>query len=83
MGLADDLLEAGKPKPQKTLCPVGKVLESLDQKDKNALINAINSEMGALGIINSLKKNGYKISRDSFYPHRKRTCLCQWEQDEN
>ena len=74
MAIADLLGEAMIEK--NSLCSMGKILESLSEKDRSAIEKAQQNGVSANTIFNVLKAEGYKISTNSLYLHIKGGCRC-------
>ena len=74
MAIADLLNEAMIEKI--SLCSMGKILESLNQKDRDAIEKAQQNGVSSNTIFNVLKLEGYKISTNSLYLHIKGACRC-------
>lgn len=58
------------------LCPFGKLIESLNDSDKEALISAINKKIPSVTIASALRKEKYKIAEATISQHRKGICRC-------
>ena len=58
------------------LCPFAKLIESLDDKDKEVLNNAINKKVPSVTLANALRKEGYKIAEATISQHRRGICRC-------
>ena len=63
-------------RPQDDICPVGKLMERLDDADKKALLDAFKKGIPAVTITNALRKEGYKIAETSIGNHKKGICRC-------
>jgi len=74
MAIADLLNEAIIQKS--SLCSMGKILQSLNTKDKDAIEKAQQNGVSPNAIFNALKFEGYKISNNTFYQHSKGKCRC-------
>jgi hypothetical protein len=74
MAIADLLNEAMIE--QNKLCSMGKILEALDKKDKDAIDKAAANGVSGWAIFNALKQEGYKISNNTFYQHSRGKCRC-------
>jgi|APCry1669190691_1035309.scaffolds.fasta_scaffold05567_1 molecular chaperone GrpE (heat shock protein) len=61
------------------LCSMGKILKSLNEKDREAIEKAQQNGVPANTIFNVLKSEGYKISTNSLYLHIKGGCRCPKE----
>lgn len=73
MGILDDL----EPPSRRKTCPFGKILESLDDKDKDKLIEALaNDKWSSLALTNALIDRGITTNRHSLHEHRTKVCLC-------
>ena len=77
MAIADLLNEAMIEKI--SLCSMGKILESLNEKDRDAIEKAQQNGVSSNTIFNVLKLEGYKISTNSLYLHIKGACRCPKE----
>jgi len=69
-------LAAQKPVGKGTRCGVGNLLEQLDDIDRQALLNALDSEMFSTDISRALYSEGHKIGGGTVARHRKRECNC-------
>jgi len=74
MALADLLNEYSSRKSE--FCPFGQLLNKLTNDDKVALAKALDRKVPVNAIIQALKSDGHKISKDSFDNHRKEICRC-------
>ena len=74
MGLLDDLTPPVKRYP----CKVRTILESLDGKDKDILLNALGDReaWSAIGLGNALSQRGLPIADTSITRHRDGLCSC-------
>jgi len=61
---------------QNKLCAMGKILETLSEKDRTAIDKATEGGVSGWAIFNALKSEGYKISNNTFYNHTKGMCRC-------
>jgi hypothetical protein len=74
MGLLDDLTPR---KGQVYPCKVRAVAETLDEKDRDVLLEAVDSpKWGLQTLSNELAKRGLTLGRWSLENHRKKTCSC-------
>lgn len=69
-------LAAQKPVGKGTRCGVGNLLEQLDDIDRKALLNALDSDMYSTDISRALYSEGHKIGGGTVARHRKRECNC-------
>jgi hypothetical protein len=74
MGLLDDLEPR---KGQNYPCKVRNVAESLEEADRKALLDAVDSPKWGLQVLSSeLAKRGINLGRWTLENHRKKTCSC-------
>lgn len=64
------------PPARGIMCPVQVILESLDEKNRIALIKAIDSQLPAYIISKTVRAEGIKLSEGSVRSHRKGECKC-------
>ncbi len=69
-------LAAQKPVAHGTRCGVSALLETLDDIDRQALLNALESDMFSTDISRALLTEGYKVGGSTIARHRKRECNC-------
>lgn len=69
-------LAAQKPVGRGSTCGVKLLLDTLDDIDKQALINAFNSPMFSTDISRALKSEGHDIQNGTIARHRKGECNC-------
>jgi len=69
-------LAAQKPAGRGTICGVKLLLEKLDDIDKQALLNAIASDMYATDISRALFTENHEVSPHTITRHRKKDCNC-------
>ena len=74
--LAAKLAESRQPKPGPG-CSFGAILRELDDIDRKALINALNSTMGGEQIADVLRTEGHDISGITVQRHRRGRCSCE------
>lgn len=59
-------------------CPIITIIEKLDAEDAKTVETAINDlDWSVNALVQQLRSNGIKISKDSLYAHRKKLCLCE------
>ena len=58
-------------------CPVGKLLNEIDEDARNILKRVLESSVSTRSIHNELSKAGYKTARDTIENHRKKWCRCR------
>lgn len=79
MSVSERLAELKTAKAK--VCPVGRILNSLTDKDRNALIKDISDVKVPYRLIRTaLNKEGFRIAIDSLIAHRKENCQCYWGQ---
>jgi NADPH-dependent glutamate synthase beta subunit-like oxidoreductase len=71
-------LAAQKPLPKGSRCTIGETIESLNDIDKKALLNAldIGSGMTATDIARALRVEGYTVASQTVARHRRGDCFC-------
>ena len=57
-------------------CSFGKVLDKLDESDRKALMQALNSDVAGSVIAAALQAEGHKIKGHTVRRHRNRECSC-------
>jgi hypothetical protein len=71
------MLEGMEPQVKKQSCKVRTVLESLDGKDKEILIQALaDSQWTAGALARELTKRGIPISEKPVMAHKRKGCSC-------
>ena len=75
MGLAEALQKTTLP--NKTACPAGRLINSMEKADKEALLKALDSGVAGRHIVLALRMEGYKISPEALSNHRKKRCQCE------
>jgi hypothetical protein len=71
------MLEDLKPPGRQFTCKVRTVAETLDAKDKEILLNAVNSEEWSFSSLsNELAKRGLVIVDTGIAKHRRKQCSC-------
>jgi hypothetical protein len=71
------MLENLKPPSRTFPCRVAGILETLDDKDKKILTDAVmNPEWQLLTLENSLRDLGIQLSASTIKRHRTRVCSC-------
>jgi hypothetical protein len=71
------MLENLKPPPRTFSCRVATILETLDDKDKKILTDAVmNPEWQLLTLENSLRDLGIQLSASTIKRHRTKACSC-------
>jgi len=76
MGLSETLENRWKPREG---CPVARLTATMPIEDQKAFANALEKQMPISLLINAMRAEGYKISRDSLFAHIKQKCLCKWD----
>ena len=66
-----------KPKPMGSRCTVGILFETLDDIDKQALLNAIESPMQSTAIARALRAEGHEVAGPTLARHRRGDCTCE------
>lgn len=74
-GLAERLANVKGRKPD-LRCTMLKILETLDDEDRQALENTMASAASTRGIHRALAEEGIEVSRDSITLHREKRCRC-------
>lgn len=76
MGLLDELKQ--EQPPPKHVCGVTKVLETMDKKDADDLLAALNDNtIMATSISRVLQRRGINLKQDAIRRHRKKDCRCE------
>ena len=57
-------------------CTVAIILEMLDKKDREVLLNGINIGKPTTTLVSALRSEGYQIAEATFNKHRNQKCLC-------
>ena len=57
-------------------CLVAKILLQINDEDKTALRNLLDSEIAAVKISIILNKNGHRVSQNTVWKHRTGRCSC-------
>jgi hypothetical protein len=71
------MLEGMEPQVKKPTCKVRSILESLEAKDKEILIQALaDSQWTAGGLARELTKRGIAISEKPIMAHKRKGCSC-------
>jgi hypothetical protein len=71
------MLEGLTPTPRKTNCKVKTVLDGLEQKDRQILLDALQDpSWPTLTLANSLSERGVEISESPIRRHRLGRCSC-------
>ena len=65
-----------KYQPKSKKCPVDILLESLDEKNRKVLKNAIDGKIPTYLIAKTVRSEGLKLSEGSIVSHRKGDCKC-------
>jgi len=65
-----------KYQPRSKGCPVDLLLESLDEKNRKVLKNAIDGKIPTYLIAKTVRSEGLKLSEGSIVSHRKGDCKC-------
>ena len=58
------------------LCPFAKLIESLNDADKKALLDALEKKIPSVTLANALRKEKYKIAEATISQHRRGVCRC-------
>lgn len=69
-------LAAKKAKQRGPRCGLGVLLQNLDDIDRQALLNALESDMFSTDIAEALRDEGHLIRHDAVQRHRRRSCAC-------
>lgn len=75
MGLAESLKKVGTVQ---SICTLGKIIDKLDESEREALEGALDSPMAVHTIESALRSNGHRIASLTITNHRKKTCPCYW-----
>jgi DNA-binding HxlR family transcriptional regulator len=71
------MLEGMEPQVKKPTCKVRSILESLEAKDKEILIQALaDSQWTASALARELTKRGIAISEKPIMAHKRKGCSC-------
>ena len=71
------MLENLEPKKPKRTCKIAELMNSLDKKDKEILIQALaNPDWTSKGLARELTARGLAISETPIYRHRRKECPC-------
>ena len=71
------MLENMKPTARLYPCKIRSILDSLDEKDKKVLLDALDSPLWNIGALTTaLNERGLKISRYSVNSHTRKQCSC-------
>jgi hypothetical protein len=71
------MLENMKPTARLYPCKIRSILDSLDEKDKKVLLDALDSPLWNTGALTTaLNERGLKISRYSVNSHTRKQCSC-------
>lgn len=73
--LADHLAAAHTNRGSR--CTMAKLLESLTDPDRDALVKAMGSEMPGQAIARALRAAGHEISGTTVQRHRRGDCRCE------
>lgn len=77
MSLAKQLSTISTNANQKSSnCPIGVILDGLDDEDRKALESALASSASTRSIHNVLRAEGLRVTRDTVTFHRKGFCRC-------
>jgi hypothetical protein len=72
-----DRLDEILHKPERT-CPVRRLADTLEPADGAKLLEVVeNSDVALRQILNVLRDEGFKVSRDSLSHHRHGVCVCK------
>lgn len=58
-------------------CPVGRIIENLNDEDRLALVRVLGSAASTRSIHQALRHEGFSIERQSVTLHRKGYCRCK------
>ena len=73
MGLEETLAALAGKSP---FCAWQQILNAMPDKDKKAVDDAVKRGVPIQFIVNALRKEGYKTSKDSYTLHYKGRCKC-------
>ena len=59
------------------VCGVARVLEIMHANDKHALLALLSAPIPAAAVSRELEAAGFKVSYQTVYRHRVRTCSCE------
>jgi hypothetical protein len=76
MSLLDRLKELENTRPV-NVCPVDKLLRSLDDDTKEILVRLLGGRTSTRSIHIELRNSEYKIARESITNHRNNWCPCK------
>lgn len=76
MSLLDRLKELENTRPV-NICPVDKLLRSLDKDTADILVRLLEGRTSTRSIHIELRNSGYKIARESISTHRNGWCPCK------
>jgi adenine-specific DNA glycosylase len=62
--------------PRGKICPVQVIMDSLDEKNRQALKKAIDSNLAAYVISKTVRAEGMKLAEMTIRAHRKGECKC-------
>lgn len=65
-----------KSRPKGSRCSIGVLFEGLDDIDKQALLNALESPMQATDIARALRDEGHDVQGPTLARHRRGDCTC-------
>lgn len=77
--LAKTLSNIGTESLNVSVCPVVRILNSLDEEDKSALLTVMESSASTRSIHTALREVGHAIDRQSIALHRDNRCRCKRE----
>lgn len=72
----EDSIEEFRYKGNGSICPFAKLLNTLNEADRNAALKAIERQIPDVTLASALRKEGYKIAEISISQHRKKLCRC-------
>lgn len=81
-GLAKSLSEIKGRVNNPDICPVERIMKTLDSEDRTALISVMKSTASTRSIHQALRAAGHQIDRQLLGLHRKGLCLCALQEEE-
>lgn len=75
VSLLDDLQV--EPEDRRRGCAMGKLLARLDEKERTAVVAAIDNGLSSTAIAHALQKNGYDVAHWTVSRHRRNECKCR------
>lgn len=80
-GLAKSLSEIKGRTNNPDVCPIQRIMITLDEEDRAALRTVLKSTASTRSIHTALRSAGHSISREMLGMHRKNLCLCTREEE--